>query len=614
MAEESPAASALAGESSVECAPADANIDAAESVPGAAKESKAEAANGSEEKPSDDATGSVEKNQPTEAPTDEPNAPAESTDAKESTEAAAAPAELEAAPARDTNGAPGSTKKSGSSKRKSTGTAPEHKSKLSRKKSQVRITHLNAKPGEYYLARLRSYPPWPSIVCDEEMLPQSLLSSRPVSAQRPDGTYRDDYADGGKRAHERTFPIMFFDTNEFAWVTNTDLTPLDPNTCKDVPEKGKTKSLVAAYAVAAEGNDLQYFKTLLADHQRAMEQEQEEREAKQAAKAASKAEREAKKNKRKSMEIIDDEDADMEDAGEKKSKSSKKRKKDAEAEGDEKPAKTPKTATKLKLTTPKTPASEKKAPASGKAKQTASNRKSDKTGEEEKEGTPGASKGPEKKVNPEEAKDRKEKEILFVRHKLQKGFISRDQPPKEEEMTTMSGYFTKLENYGDLEVAIIRATKINKVLKMIVRLSSIPRDEEFQFRRRAMDLLSKWKTVLDADAPASAAEDKDKDDKLKANGVHKEDSVDTPVRADTEGEKEDEPKNEQDTAEPQDEPMADAAEKPQAPEPAKEESEPAGPKDEAPAAEKAPEDKAKDEAIVGEKAEEKAEKAAEATA
>lgn len=46
------------------------------------------------------------------------------------------------------------------------------------------------------------------------MLPKSLLDTRPVTAQRPDGTYREDYAEGGKRAHERTFPVMFFETNE----------------------------------------------------------------------------------------------------------------------------------------------------------------------------------------------------------------------------------------------------------------------------------------------------------------------------------------------------------------------------------------------------------------
>lgn len=78
----------------------------------------------------------------------------------------------------------------------------------------TRVTHLNAKPGDYYLARLRSYAPWPAIICDEEILPVSLIESRPVTAAQEDGSYRADYADDGKRAHERTYPVMFFGTNE----------------------------------------------------------------------------------------------------------------------------------------------------------------------------------------------------------------------------------------------------------------------------------------------------------------------------------------------------------------------------------------------------------------
>jgi len=127
----------------------------------------------------------------------------------------------EAAPAADTqeadaNGTPArSSKKQANGKRKSTGGVPEHKSKkLNKKKSMQKITHLDAQPGDYYFARLKSYPPWPSIVCDEEMLPQTLLTTRPVTTKQQDGTYRADYADGGKKAHERTYPIMFLQTNE----------------------------------------------------------------------------------------------------------------------------------------------------------------------------------------------------------------------------------------------------------------------------------------------------------------------------------------------------------------------------------------------------------------
>ena len=46
------------------------------------------------------------------------------------------------------------------------------------------------------------------------MLPSSLLTTRPVTAMKDDGTYNEAYADGGKKANERTYPIMFLYTNE----------------------------------------------------------------------------------------------------------------------------------------------------------------------------------------------------------------------------------------------------------------------------------------------------------------------------------------------------------------------------------------------------------------
>lgn len=143
--------------------------------------------------------------------------------------------------------------------------------------------------------------------------------------------------------------------------------------------------------------------------------------------------------------------------------------------------------------------------------------------------------------------------VLYIRHKLQKGFISRDSPPNAEEMSAMSNYISKLESYGDLEVAIIRVTKINKVLKMIVKLNSLPRDEELQIRQRAMTLLSKWRHDLE-DVPTPGD---NKEGKAKVNGHAKEDSVDTPT-------KEEEKKLNEESNEHLDEPMpdVDAAEKP----------------------------------------------------
>lgn len=113
--------------------------------------------------------------------------------------------------ATEANGAtPASSKQA--ARRKSTGT-PAAK-KLNKKASKARITHLDCTPGDHFFARLKGFPPWPVIIAEESMLPQTMLSTRPVTAARPDGTYREDFADGGKRAGDRTYPVMYLHTNE----------------------------------------------------------------------------------------------------------------------------------------------------------------------------------------------------------------------------------------------------------------------------------------------------------------------------------------------------------------------------------------------------------------
>ncbi|KFY53379.1 hypothetical protein V496_07641 [Pseudogymnoascus sp. VKM F-4515 (FW-2607)] len=393
---------------------------------------------------------------------------------------------------------PASANKS-KSRRKSSG-VPEHKGrKLNKKESKAKMSNIHAQPGEYYFIKLRGFPKWPGIVASEDMLPDAILKSRPVTAAKPDGTYREDFAEGGKNTLDRTFPVMFLETNEFAWAPNTDLEPLDTSVIGDVPQGKLSKSLYAAYQLAAENHDLDHFKNVLRDF------EETRRSDEKAAQEAIKAKASAKKGK-KSKDVVQDEDEDVEmaDAGadevekEDKPKASKKRK----AVDDE--ISTPKRTDsakkpKLKLInsaqkgnaaeTPKSAAKEKKEKAKPKAKKAAA--------------VPAAPKEPE--LSAEEKSKKKEKEVRFLRHKLQKGLLDTNKKPKEDEMKQMSEFITKLEGYSDLEVSIIRATKINKVLKGILKLEEIPKEAEFKFRERSTELLTKWNKILESDTPAPAS-------------------------------------------------------------------------------------------------------------
>jgi PWWP domain len=123
-----------------------------------------------------------------------------------------APAGDSAEPTGDAIDTPASA---GKSKARRKSGIPEHKGKkLNKKASKAKMSHSDAKPGDYFYVRLKGYPLWPAIVCDESMLPNTLIKSRPVTAARPDGSYRADFEDGGPKAKDRSFPVMYLHTNE----------------------------------------------------------------------------------------------------------------------------------------------------------------------------------------------------------------------------------------------------------------------------------------------------------------------------------------------------------------------------------------------------------------
>ncbi|KAL5376348.1 hypothetical protein DPSP01_010574 [Paraphaeosphaeria sporulosa] len=460
----------------------------------------AEPATTAEEKPSD--SGDVPADAPVHdqapeaaAATADQAAKDDATDAKPNAAAAEGSGDAAAFEALTaTNGTPASSKKANKG-RKSAGGVPEHKGKKTpnkKGKKEVKL-NLNTKPGDMWMVAMRGYQPWPVVVADEDMLPESLLAKRPVSAIRIDGTYREDFEEGGKNAKDRRYAVMFLGTNEFAWQPNTDLIPFDLDAIKKEVESGnsakKNKQLWEAFQIAAEGHDLNYFKDVLVSHEQAIQEDDLIKEAKREEKAEKAAKKAA--NKRKSTAAVDDEDVEMGDADDttaasaKKAKPSKKRKKEDSDGDDEKPAKTPKTT--LKLTTKKTPAKESK--------------KSKAAAKEDSE----PAQPEEPPMTEEERLEKRKKTVLYLRHRLQKGFLTRNQPPRIEDMSAMSGYMAQLEELQSLEPEIIKETKVHKVLKGILKLGSIPRDEEFKITSRSHELLTKWGTLSGGEDAADEA-------------------------------------------------------------------------------------------------------------
>ena len=78
---------------------------------------------------------------------------------------------------------------------------------------------------------------------------------------------------------------------------------------------------------------------------------------------------------------------------------------------------------------------------------------------------------------------------------------------------SMADFLGELEGYPDLEGSIIRATKIHKVLKQMIKLEHIPLEEEFKFKDRSTKLLARWNDTLSSDGPSDDKADEKTDDK-----------------------------------------------------------------------------------------------------
>jgi hypothetical protein len=99
----------------------------------------------------------------------------------------------------------------------------------------------------------------------------------------------------------------------------------------------------------------------------------------------------------------------------------------------------------------------------------------------------------------EERLQRRSAEILYLRHCLQKGFLSSGPAPKPEDMPRMSELLGLLEQCKGHEAESIFKSKVCKVLKRVIELDFIPGDERYLFKQRANDLLRWWKRVLAVD-------------------------------------------------------------------------------------------------------------------
>nr|XP_019010328.1 uncharacterized protein I206_04796 [Kwoniella pini CBS 10737]OCF49109.1 hypothetical protein I206_04796 [Kwoniella pini CBS 10737] len=105
------------------------------------------------------------------------------------------------------------------------------------------------------------------------------------------------------------------------------------------------------------------------------------------------------------------------------------------------------------------------------------------------------------------------------RHKLQRAFLSKSLPSAEE-MPSYDDLFKTIESYEAMTIDALQYSKIGKVMKKIMTLNEIPRNDDFKITDRASKLMHQWTDFIassegkpNGNAEAANGEKKDEEKK-----------------------------------------------------------------------------------------------------
>jgi len=291
-------------------------------------------------------------------------------------------------------------------------------------------------------------------VVTPDHFPQAALNAKPATKTRKDGTTAT------------TYPVQFLGSPEYYWSRPTDikrLTHEDVQAWIDSGKKSSTKGLKAAYQQALEPPTLDELMKAKKDLEAKFTNDEDEDED---------GEMPDEPEEEEESEI------ELDDEGKPVKKSKGKRKAASRT-----PKKTPsKTPTKKRKTDNETETSTKKA-------------RTPRSNAKPKEVSPPSS--PE--LTPEEARkkahEQRVKNVMFIRHKLQKCLLGKD-VPDDKLLDEVPGYLDKLDSV-EASVDLFRETKIGKVLVRVNKLENIPRDDKLGIKEHVTKLLDKWQEVMD---------------------------------------------------------------------------------------------------------------------
>lgn len=248
--------------------------------------------------------------------------------------------------------------------------------------------------------------------------------------------------------HRDLYTIRFFPAADYHWAFSKDLELLNADKIDAFlagPNR-KKGDLRQAYELARDPTSWnEEQNTIVRNYEKSLQDAAEEEEENQ-----------------------DQLEEDEEDEGEEEEASSKKRKRSAEG------GKVRESADKRKKV---------------KAAEAAAKPKAEKPSSKVGAGTNGEDKS-------EELLDPETKKVKEWRHKVQKAFLAKDSTIHADDMPAADATFKVIEEFDGMTAEHLRTTKIGKVMKRIMQLGDIPREDDFHFKERAEKLCARWGAIM----------------------------------------------------------------------------------------------------------------------
>ncbi len=392
--------------------------------------------------------------------------------------------------------------------------------------SSPKNSHSNSTDDEFpsgaiVLAKIKGYPSWPAMILPESYVPKNVLAQKPKTSykklkQKTKKNRRKSKVsksngsdnDSDEETRNRVWPIRFLADSSYGWPSKKEMKFLSKNDAEEYLEKNRyaKEDLLNAYREVLNPPSLDDFAPQYENNDDEMESENEYDDEIESEDEYDEPEIKEKYNKQKkhikSEYYEDEEEEEEEEKVQVKGRKSLKQKSTESSKRDKTTniTSSPLNKRKLEKGDRQTGSAKKQKikPSTITKSESNNNRIKEEHHHSNSSSNSSSNSGSDSQSsNPKYNRiKRRIKEVWFIRHKLQKGLLQPPTFPNEEELEKINLVFIRLENIKDMEFDVIKDTKINKVLKAIVKTPNLEFKESFKYHERSLKLLRAWNPVI----------------------------------------------------------------------------------------------------------------------